>query len=126
MDNKTIKFGDREYEIKNKAEEVMLNKWDRAITTLEEVYEEYLEHLHPKEKTSEKTDCYFYVQAENGNFGNNYPQFCYHPDYKHLPLGENLPCENCSYYINKSDTFDLIVCMSRRNKDVKKHNNLDE
>ena len=126
MANKTIKFGEREYEVKNKAEEIMLNKWDRAIKTLEEVYEEYHEHEHPKEKTTEKTDCYFYVEAEKGGFGSNFPQFCYHPDYKHLPLGEDLPCKNCPYYINKLDTFELIVGVSRRNKYAKKQNNLNE
>ena len=61
----------------------------------------------------EKENCYFYVEAERGGFGNNYPSFCSHPDNKDIPLGEDLPCEECQYYISHPDIFNLIVEATR-------------
>ena len=61
----------------------------------------------------EKENCYFYVEAERGGFGNNYPSFCSHPDNKDIPLGEDLPCEECPYYISHPDIFNLIVEATR-------------
>lgn len=59
----------------------------------------------------DKEDCYFYEEEEHG--WNGFPQSCSHPDNEEMPLGEELPCEECPYYISESDIFNLVVQATR-------------